>query len=183
MPAANLLGLPAEMVAEITTHLPPASIANMRLVCHELHSITRPAPCLGKRAWRRFHHDFEATARRTKAPMRLACTRCMKLLKPASFQDSQAKRKCDRLEGRVCFQCGVMEGYYNVRDFLHQREICFSCFACPEPKRIEEEAVYDAFRVPGLPLHAGVGQAERGGKRWCKKCWRVVTMYVNGRLV
>lgn len=106
----------------------------------------------------------------------------MKLLKPACFQDSQAKRKCERLEGRVCFRCGVAEGYYNVRDFLHQKEICFSCFACPEPKRSEEEALYTS-REPGLPLLAGLAQVDKGGKRWCKECWRVVTMYVNARLV
>ncbi|CAF9918838.1 MAG: hypothetical protein ALECFALPRED_000845 [Alectoria fallacina] len=182
MPAATLFSLPAEMVAEIRSHLPAASIANMRLACRELHAITRPAPPLSKRAWRRFHRDFEDGARRTKVPIHLACTRCMKLLKPSRFQDSQAKRKCDRLDGRVCFQCGVMEGYYNVRDFLHQKEVCFSCFGCPEPKKREEEAVY-AFREPGLPIRDGVGQADKGGKRWCKECWRVVTMYVNARLV
>ena len=182
MPTANLFCLPAEMIAEITSRLPPISIANMRLVCHELHAITRPAPPLRKQAWRRFHHNFEDSARRTKAPMSLACTRCMKLLKPTSFQDSQSKRKCDRLDGRVCFKCGVMEGYYNVRDFLYQREICFSCFACPEPKKLEEEAVY-ASTGPSFPFPPGVGQADKGSKRWCKECWRVVTMYVNARLV
>lgn len=75
-----------------------------------------------------------------------------------------------------------MEGYYNVRAFLRQREICFSCFGCTEPKKLEEEAGYD-IREPGLPLLAGVGGAATGGKRWCKGCWRVVMRYVNARLV
>ena len=75
-----------------------------------------------------------------------------------------------------------MEGYYNVRDFLHQKEVCFSCFACPEPKRVEDEAVYTS-REAGLPLQARAGRVEQGGKRWCKGCWRVVTMYVNAKLV
>lgn len=82
----------------------------------------------------------------------------------------------------MCFKCGVMEGYYNVRDFLHGKEVCFSCFACPEPRKVEEEAVYTD-REAGMPVHAGVGRADTGSKRWCKGCWRVVTMYVNARLV
>lgn len=75
-----------------------------------------------------------------------------------------------------------MEGHYNVRAFLHQSKICFSCFGCPEPKMLEEEAVY-SFREPGLSLCAGAAHADRGAKRWCKECWRIVTRYVNSRLV
>lgn len=82
----------------------------------------------------------------------------------------------------MCFKCGVMEGYYNVRDFRYQGEVRFSCFGCPEPKRVEEEAIYGA-REGALPLRGGVGEADKGGKRWCKGCWRVVTLYVNARLV
>lgn len=181
MPAPTLLTLPPEMIAEITSHLPPTSIANMRLTNRTLNALTLPAPRLSKRAWRHFHHTFEARARRTKTPLELACTRCMKLLKPCHFQDSQAKKRCDRVEGRVCFQCGVMEGYYNVRPFLYQREVCFSCFGCKEPMVLGEEAAYEAHE-PGLPAF-GAGRADRGNKRWCKKCWRVVMMYVNARLI
>ena len=73
-----------------------------------------------------------------------------------------------------------MEGYYNVRDFRHRGEVCFSCFGCPEPRKVGEEAVYG---LSGVQFPAHVAEADRGGKRWCKGCWRVVTMYVNARLV
>lgn len=114
--------------------------------------------------------------------MKLACTGCMELLGPDCFQDSQAKRRCDRLGGRLCLHCAAAEGEYNVRSFLYQKEVCFSCFSCSEPKKTEEEAKYSA-RVPGLPLRGVVYMADNGNKRWCKDCWKVVTMYVNARLV
>lgn len=82
----------------------------------------------------------------------------------------------------MCFQCGVMEGYYDVRDFIWQKEVCFSCFGCAEPRVKGEEAVY-GFSEAGLPLLAGVGVADKGGKRWCRGCWRVVTLYVNAKVV
>ncbi len=72
-----------------------------------------------------------------------------------------------------------MEGYYNVRPFLYQRQICFSCFACTEPKRLEDEARYTEPEA-GLPA---LKLTDRGEKRWCKGCWRVVSLYVNARLV
>lgn len=75
-----------------------------------------------------------------------------------------------------------MEGYYNVREFLHQKEVCFSCFGCPDPKRVEEEAKYTSCE-PGISLLPVVRIADRGGKRWCKECWRVVTLYVNAKSV
>ena len=106
----------------------------------------------------------------------------MRLLEPGRYQDSQAKRRCERESGRVCFGCGQLEGYYNVRDFRYGKEVCFSCFGCPEPRRVQEEAVYGAAGLGGRVLD-GVAQADRAGKRWCKGCWGVVTMYVNARLV
>lgn len=83
----------------------------------------------------------------------------------------------------MCFKCGVMEGYYNVRDFIWKKEVCFSCFGCEEPRgKEEEEKVYGYGGVPGLPAPA-LGQVDKGGKRWCGKCWRVVTLYVNAGMV
>ena len=86
------------------------------------------------------------------------------------------------MDGRVCVKCGVLEGLYNVRYFAYEKKPCFACFGCQEPKLREEEADYAA-AGPRLPLHVGVGPADRGGKRWCKGCWRVITMYVHARLV
>ena len=182
MSRAKFFCLPAEMVAEITSYLPPASIANLRLVCHELHAITSPAPPLSEQAWCLFHKRFEESARRTKAPIALACTGCMTLLEPASFQDSQSKRKCDRMDGRFCFNCGQIEGYYNFRTFSYQKKACFSCFGCPEPRKVEEEAMYSLYEG-GLPSLVGFRHPDLGKKRWCKGCWRVVTRHVNARCV
>ena len=182
MPAANLTNLPVEMISEITSHLRPRAIANMRLVCRELHDITCPAPPLSHGSWCRFHKEFEKGARRTKLPIDLACTGCMKLLEPFLFQDSQAKRRCDRLGGRLCLTCATVQGEYNVRSFLYQKEVCFSCFACSMPKKLDEEARYLS-HVSGLPLRGLVYSADNGNKRWCKDCWKVVTMYVNAKRV
>lgn len=79
----------------------------------------------------------------------------------------------------MCFKCGVMEGYFNVRGFRHQKEVCFSCFGCQEPKKVEDEARYTSIEsLTAIPLPVVV-QANREGKRWCKECWKVITLYVN----
>ena len=69
---------------------------------------------------------------------------------------------------------------------MWQGEVCFSCLGCEEPRRKEgEEAVYDTGGGGGvgLPGLAGLGVMDRGGKRWCGGCWRVVTLYVNAGMV
>ena len=106
----------------------------------------------------------------------------MQFLEPSQYQDSQAKRRCDRMDGRVCIKCGVLDGLYNVRYFAYDKKPCFACFGCQEPKLREDEADYTE-AGPRLPLHVGVGPADRQGKRWCKGCWRVVTMYVHAKFV
>ena len=102
----------------------------------------------------------------------------MAFLPGTAFQDSQAKKRCDRMSGRICFQCGVMYGIHNVSDFRHQKDACFACFACSVPKKVEEEADYDVLE-PGLPLRGLVYKPNKGNKRWCKKCWKVVILHTN----
>ena len=179
MPSATLTTLPPEMVGEITRHLSPITHAALRLVCRDLHAKMRPAPPLNGGDWYQFHHDFEAGARRTKVPIKLACRSCKKFLPTTSYQDSQAKRRCDRAGGRLCLRCALWEGEYNARNFLYQKKCCFHCIACSEPKEAKEEADYLRF-VPELPLgRNSMYHAPRGKRKWCKNCWRVVTLYYN----
>ena len=184
MPSTNLPTLPPEMISNITSRLRPIEIAYLRLVCRDLHAKTRPAPPLSHQAWCRFHNTFEYESSRRRAnkhPIDLACTSCMTLLPPDRYQDSQAKRRCDRMSGRICFQCGVREGIHNVSWFRYQKDVCFACFACSEPKKASEEADYDSLE-PGLPLRGVVYQPSKGNKRWCKQCWRVIILHCNATM-
>ena len=180
MPARNLDSIPVETMAQITSYLRPSAIARMHLVSEGVHNITVPAPPLSPASFYRFHHEFEASAR-LKTPIKLVCRSCLQLLEPDRYQDSQAKRRCDKMSGRVCFACGVLDGTYNVRNFSYRKENCFSCFGCPEPKKVEEEAQY-ASPEPRLQSFNVVWRPDRGTKRWCKKCWSTVMMFANKRL-
>lgn len=176
IPSTNLHQLPPELILNITSYLSPIELASMRPVCKQLYAKTLPAPPLNHQAWCRFHHVVEAQAR--EIPRRLACTSCMRFLPRASFQDSQNTRRCDRMSGRICFQCGVMHGIHNVSYFIWQKDVCFACFACSRPKKVTEEAQYDVC-PPGLPLPGMVLKPHRGNKRWCKQCWRAVVLHTN----
>ena len=95
----TIRSLPAEMIAQVTSYLSPVDVANMHLTCTWLCNITRHAEPFSEQDWCQFHRAFEADARRK--PRKLACTRCKQFLEPSKFQDSQAKRQCNRLRGRV----------------------------------------------------------------------------------
>ncbi|KAM0800612.1 hypothetical protein BDR22DRAFT_241161 [Usnea florida] len=169
------------MIAQVTSYLYPVDVVNMHLTCRRLHKITRSAEPFKKRARRRFHRAFEASARRKAHKTRLDRLQ-ENPWNTSIFSDSQA-RPYYELHGRVCFKRGVMEGFYNLRTALYNPEDFFSCFGYSGPKQIRGGGGCILRRCRDLGDVLGRGGLIRRTREWCKLCSKTIMVYANPELV